>query len=81
MNLEEIRRKVQLRRYRISWTHTEKLRRRQISSDMIERAIETGVLIDRILMIQEDPLVYFWDIPRKTVRFMWSAANSMTMSS
>ena len=46
MNVDEIRRKVQLRQYRISWTHTEKLRRRQISSDMIERAIETGILIE-----------------------------------
>jgi hypothetical protein len=46
MNLDHIRRKIQSRQYRISWTHTEKLRRRKISSDMIERAIETGALIE-----------------------------------
>jgi hypothetical protein len=46
MNLDHIRRKIQSRQYRISWTHTEKLRRRQISSDMIEHTIETGTLIE-----------------------------------
>jgi hypothetical protein len=46
MNLDQIRQKIQSRQYRISWTLTEKLRRRQISSEMIERAIETGTLIE-----------------------------------
>jgi len=46
MNVDEIRRKIRGRQYRISWTHTETLRRRQISSDMIERTIETGILIE-----------------------------------
>jgi hypothetical protein len=46
MNLDDIRRKILSRQYRISWTHTEKLRRRRISSLMIERAIETGIVIE-----------------------------------
>jgi hypothetical protein len=46
MTLDEIRRKARLGQYHISWTHTEKLRRRQIGSAMVEQAIETGVLIE-----------------------------------
>ena len=38
MNLDHIRQKIQLRQYRISWTHTEKLRRtnhRRLSGNRI----------------------------------------------
>jgi hypothetical protein len=46
MNIIQIQRKVQEGQYRISFTHTEKLRRRKIASEMIEQAISTGELIE-----------------------------------
>lgn len=46
MDIEEIRRRVLDGRYIISFTHTEKLRRRQISIETIEAAICHGEIIE-----------------------------------
>lgn len=46
MTLEEIRQRVRRGRYHISFTHTEKLRRRQITVKEIEEAISKGEIIE-----------------------------------
>jgi len=44
--LEEIREKVREGRYYVSFTHTEKLRKRKISAEEIEEAISKGEIIE-----------------------------------
>ena len=46
MKIEALREKVRQGRYIISFTHTEKLRRRRIRAEDIEQAIETGTVIE-----------------------------------
>lgn len=46
MDIEAIRRKVRDGHAEISFTHTEKLRRRQIGFCAIEQAISGGVIIE-----------------------------------
>lgn len=46
MNIEDIRRRILSGHYLISFTHTEKLRRRKISLTTIEDAIRTGTIIE-----------------------------------
>jgi hypothetical protein len=46
MDLDHIRWKFLRQQYSISFTHTEKLRRRRISSGMIEQTIATGEIIE-----------------------------------
>ena len=46
MDLEAIRAKVGSGKYVIAFTHTEKLRRRRITSGDVEGAIEFGVIIE-----------------------------------
>lgn len=46
MNIEGIRKRILSGRYVISFTHTEKLRRRKISLETIEEAIRGGEIIE-----------------------------------
>ncbi len=46
MNIEDIRKRILSGRYVISFTHTEKLRRRRISLETIEEAICSGEIIE-----------------------------------
>lgn len=46
MTLDEIKRKVREGKYYISFTHTEKLRRRKISAEEIEEADSKGEIIE-----------------------------------
>ena len=46
MDVEVIRRKVSEGKYAISFTHTEKLRQRRIKAEDVERAVETGSIIE-----------------------------------
>ncbi|MGH7165971.1 MAG: DUF4258 domain-containing protein [Nitrospiraceae bacterium] len=52
MDIEQIRRKVLDRRYVISFTHTEKLRRRTIEIETLEQAIASGEIIESY---EDDP--------------------------
>ena len=52
MNIEQIRDCVRQGQYVISFTHTEKLRRRRIGLEAIEQAISTGAIIESY---PEDP--------------------------
>lgn len=46
MDIEEIRERIRGGRYVISFTHTEKLRQRKISLEIIEQAIIQGEIIE-----------------------------------
>jgi|SRR5579884_1691944 len=46
MEIDAIRQKVKEGQYEISFTHTEKLRRRKIEIEAIEQAIENGEVIE-----------------------------------
>ena len=46
MDIEEIRTRILEGSYLISFTHTEKLRRRMISVNMLEEAIQSGTIIE-----------------------------------
>ncbi len=46
MKIEEVKEKVRRGEYYISFTHTEKLRRRRISAGQIEQAISRGEIIE-----------------------------------
>ncbi len=46
MKIEGIKEKVSQGRYIISFTHTEKLRQRRMKAEDIERAIQTGAIIE-----------------------------------
>lgn len=46
MDIEEIRNRIRNGRHVISFTHTEKLRRRRISLNTIEQAISQGEIIE-----------------------------------
>lgn len=46
MDIEEIRTRILAGNYLISFTHTEKLRRRMISVEMLEEAIQSGAIIE-----------------------------------
>jgi len=46
MDIEHIRRSVRQGQYTISFTHTEKLRRRKIGTETIEQVILTGEIIE-----------------------------------
>ena len=46
MDIEDIRNRVLEGRWLISFTHTEKLRRRRISVEAIEKAIQTGAIVE-----------------------------------
>lgn len=46
MDIQSIREKVRTGKYRISFTHTEKLRERKIEMKEIEVAIATGEIIE-----------------------------------
>jgi len=52
MDIEEVRSRVLGGRCLISFTHTEKLRRRKLSLEAVEEAIRTGVVIEDY---QNDP--------------------------
>lgn len=46
MDIEHVRRRVRQGQYTISFTHTEKLRRRKIGTEAIEQVISTGEIIE-----------------------------------
>jgi hypothetical protein len=46
MNIDEIRRSIRQGSYTISFTHTEKLRRRKIELAVIEEAVSNGQIIE-----------------------------------
>ena len=46
MEITDIRRKVEQGKYRLSYTHTEKLRQRKIEAQEVEQAISTGEIIE-----------------------------------
>ena len=46
MNIDDIRKRILSGRYVISFTHTEKLRRRKIALETIEEAIRGGEIIE-----------------------------------
>ena len=46
MNIDDIRKRILSGRYVISFTHTEKLRRRKISLETIEEAMHGGEIIE-----------------------------------
>ena len=46
MEITDIRRKVDQGKYRLSYTHTEKLRQRKIEAQEIEQVISTGEIIE-----------------------------------
>ena len=46
MEIADIRRKVEQGKYRLSYTHTEKLRQRKIEAQEVEQAISTGEIIE-----------------------------------
>ena len=46
MDIEEIQQRILAGHYLVSFTHTEKLRRRRISVETIEEAIRTGEIIE-----------------------------------
>ncbi|MEY4705970.1 MAG: hypothetical protein RL042_2175 [Nitrospirota bacterium] len=46
MDIESIRQRVRSGRYVISFTHTEKLRRRRIALEAIEQVIQRGAIIE-----------------------------------
>ena len=46
MKIDAIREKVSQGKYIISFTHTERLRRRRIKAEDIEQAIHTGTIIE-----------------------------------
>ena len=46
MDITDIRARILAGRYRVSFTHTEKLRRRRISIDLLEEAIRGGTIIE-----------------------------------
>ncbi len=52
MDIRSIRDKVIAGHYNISFSHTEKLRLRKISTDELEAAISTGIIIERY---EDDP--------------------------
>ena len=47
MDIERIRGKIRVRQYEISFTHTEKLRRRRLGLGLLEQAILNGEIIER----------------------------------
>ena len=46
MKIETLKEKIGQGKYIISFTHTEKLRQRRIKAEDIERAVETGMIIE-----------------------------------
>jgi hypothetical protein len=52
MDIEKIKRKIREGHYAISFTHTEKLRRRKIGAETVEMAAASGEIIESY---QDDP--------------------------
>jgi hypothetical protein len=76
MNIDDIRHRVLSGHYLISFTHTEKLRRRKISLTTIEDAIRTGSIIEDYPKDPEAPHASFMASHRKDGLFMWCASES-----
>ena len=73
MDIENIRQRVLSGRYVISFTHTEKLRRRKINLETIEEVIQRGEIIEDY---PNDPRGH-----KREDRFMWYAERLKMISS
>jgi hypothetical protein len=54
MDINDIKEKVKNSKYRISFTHTEKLRQRKIEIRELEEVISTGEIIEKYPATHED---------------------------
>lgn len=71
MDIEEIRNRIRNGRHVISFTHTEKLRRRRISLNTIEQAISQGEIIEDYTQDPRGPSCLIRGLHKRADRFMW----------